>query len=373
MIKKLFIYALTFILCITVLISCSEKKTTTYSFEFPPIDFNTNRIYQKDFTFINGESFIRHGKLYNSGIIDYIAENCPDIVSQVDLTVYSTITDGEYLYCYTKYFGPTHSGDIERKMIIYKIDVVHLTASILAEWIPPTSGRGNCNMSFHSNYLYFFKSNDFGSNDICRIDVNGGMVETLTNNNSDLYTCLYFDEDVAYYQKGSVFYQSTLDNYTTGIILKEGIAANELYNGFLYYTKANDSSLYRFPLTDNSTEEVVLTDLFGTCWFLRDNEIYYCTNNNVVLSTDDEQYPIINRTGGKIYKYNISSQEHSLVYENDTLDIRCIMNINKDVIFVQAYTNDHLLGKTMSNGYEECYFLPLNGSYPILITDNTLT
>ena len=361
-------YCILFLLCLIWIVSCGNN-----SFYKPEIYTPVNLIKNSPnhYCFVNGKNYIDFCVLSDDGKLDYISETIPPNEYQVDTVVRGMTAEDEMLYYYTRDYRIAEDGQIIKKTIIYKFDAINNEIYKLDDWDTLKSEHNNSSIQIYENYLYFFKSNEYGSNDICRINKNGGEFEKLTDNHDSIYTGLFFFDDSVYYQKDLMLYKTTMDNLKNGELLFENISTIELYNGYFYCKDSKSGSFYRIDPKDSESVETLITDMYGSYYIIKDDIIYYSVYDPTEIGINKySNITIYNETQGKIYAYNISTGEKKLFFQDKNMMFRTLLNINDDSILVKAYTNEQAVNS--ENGVpQEYYIVPLDGTKPYLIEDLT--
>ena len=112
-----------------------------------------------------------------------------------EITIDSLTSDGEYVYYLVTEITIQDESNFDG--VIMRWDGTEILE--IARWDRPHSGSNNRSMKIHGDYIYFFRENDIGSNFVCRVQRDGGEVETLSENNTDsIYTGIYFIDNSVY-------------------------------------------------------------------------------------------------------------------------------------------------------------------------------
>jgi len=355
-------------LCLGGLLSCEKQvvnngNAAIDTIVFSPIVQYTNR--QMRYCNIENTNYIEYAMINHNNELNYFNDNIPPIKQKNDAMARSVTTDGEKLYVYTRVLT-VEEEIITNKTYIYKIDMSNYQLTILYEWDTPRTGRTNFSINIYGDYLYFFKDNVNGSNDICRIKTDGSDFKQLTENNGSIYTGVFVINNTIYYQQDRIIYKANLNSIDQREIFFVDAYTIDLYNGFFYIVRNTDRTMIQIKPENNETKEL-FENVYEGCYLIKDNMIYYTKNEqkNIGMNTDGQM--VANITQGRIYVYDIERETHKLFYENNSIDIRQILNVNATHIFTQCYTNDELLNGTTKSEY---YILTINKEEAVyLISD----
>lgn len=364
-----FFIIICFIICLTIFISCSSKNNQTeYNHEiYIPLNINSNRI--QHYCMINDKNYFDLCALADNGTINYISDNIPP-GNKINTIINGITTDGQYLYCHARDMQINDSGKIMPYTGIYKIDIINNEINVLAEWDTPNYRHNYYSMQINGDYIYFFKDNDYKSNDICRVKINGTEYEQLTNNKGSIYTGIFFINDTVYYHKDINLYKTTINNLDNGELFFENLYAIELYNGYFYCISNTENTFLKIKADDPTSVNVLFNDIYNDCYIIKDDIIYYAKYDPVNVGKGLQGIDIINATQGCIYSYNIITEENKFYFQNNEMNFIKILNINETSILAGACTNHQLLTEDGLN--VDYYIIPLNGSEAYHIKDLTL-
>lgn len=289
-----------------------------------------------------------------------------------EITIDSLASDGEYVYYLVSDIALTDDGaDWDSRILRW--DGTEMLD--IARWDRPLSGSNNRSMKIHGDYIYFFRENDNGSNFVCRVQRDGGEVETLCENNTDkLYTGIFFIDDTVYVHFGRNIYKTDLNNLSPeklsdDNLICSGVQRIFLHDNSFYYVRYLDNginNLYKFS-TEEDCETLVLNNIVETSIVFTDNNIYYShptpelTGINKTVGVDID---------GNIYKYNLNSGKCEIVLENSNYIITQMYNANDYYIFAEAFTKEQYV--SIAHGYTTQYMLiPTSGKEAIILDCHT--
>ena len=282
--------------------------------------------------------------------------------SLVDYQIYSTCTDGKYLYMNGNYLGFDENEKIVRKKLIYRVNVNDGDVKTLVSAQLPSSYRNNHSMAVNNGYLYFFLEKENSLNDVCRVSIDGGDVEKLTNNQDEIYTGIFFaDNGKVYYHKSDLnLYEAVDGSFESGKIVRENVYTITYENG-IFYCKLENGDFVMFSQDSPEDEQLIDIDIYMGRYLIKNGKIYYMNYLPKVLGFDAEHnVESVNTTQGKVFVYDIASGKDELLVENSELDVLSILDINDEVVLVHANTNDAILGYSYGNGEGTYWFMRIS-------------
>lgn len=296
-----------------------------------------------------------------------------------EITIDSLTSDGEYVYYLVSDIALTDDGaDWDSRILRW--DGTEMLD--IARWDRPLSGSNNRSMKIHGDYIYFFRENDNGSNFVCRVQRDGGEVETLCENNTDNnYTGIYFVDDSVFVQYNRNLYKTELEKLSPADLTEDRLILSNvqrifLQDGRFYYARYMDDSgttnLYSMS-PDSSDETPVLENIRELSVVFIDNKIYFSYNDPEEIGrvmNDDKEQIIYNQTHGTIYCYDIATGNITDVANDLDIVFSELFNINDSYILAEAYTNEQYVAS--ASGYTTQYMLvPTDGSEAIIFEMGT--
>ena len=296
-----------------------------------------------------------------------------------EITIDSLTSDGEYVYYLVSDIALTDDGaDWDSRILRW--DGTEMLD--IARWDRPLSGSNNRSMKIHGDYIYFFRENDNGSNFVCRVQRDGGEVETLCENNTDNnYTGIYFVDDSVFVQYNRNLYKTELEKLSPADLTEDRLILSNvqrifLQDGRFYYARYMDDSgttnLYSMS-PDSSDETPVLENIRELSVVFIDNKIYFSYNDPEEIGrvmNDDKEQIIYNQTHGTIYCYDIATGNITDVANDLDIVFSELFNINDSYILAEAYTNEQYVAS--ASGYTTQYMLvPTDGSEAIILEMGT--
>ena len=291
-----------------------------------------------------------------------------------EITIESLTSDGEYVYYLVTDIALTNEGmDIDGRILRW--DGAEMLD--IARWDRPLSGSNNRSMKIHGDYIYFFRENDNGSNFVCRVQRDGGEVETLCENSTDKnYTGIYFIEDSVYVQYDRNLYKTDLEHLSPADLTDDKLILFKvtrifLQDGRFYYVRYMDdgitTNLYSI-LPDGSDEKLVLENIIELTLTFTDGNIYFSYFNPEELgqvTNNGKEITIYNVSHGSVYKYETSSGNITEVISDFDIEFYSIYNASDSCILTEAYTNEQYLSES---GLTTQYMLvPTDGSEAIIL------
>lgn len=307
----------TMLLCV-ILSSCGEDQLKAQS--FTESNFQSTRIRQ--YAVVNDISCIKFSYINENNRLDSLSNVELPVLSLYDYSMYSVKSDGVHLYMNGRYFGFDENDELMRKKIIFKINIADGTVIPLVYIDSLSKVRNNDSLNIHDNYLYFFLEKEDSLNDVCRVSLDGGDIEILTNNTDDIYIGVFFADNGKTY-----------------------------YNGKFYCTMKESGDLEVFDPDAPDETEKLNVDICSGRYLIKDEKIYYVKYIPLVIGYDTENgLDSINTTQGKVFVYDIATGKDKLLVENSELDVLSILDVNDEVVLVHANTNDAILGYNLGNG-----------------------
>lgn len=291
-----------------------------------------------------------------------------------EITIDSLTSDGEYVYYLVSDIALTDDG-VDWDSRILRWDGIEMLD--IARWDRPLSGSNNRSMKIHGEYIYFFRENDNGSNFVCRVQRDGGEVEALCENKTDItYTGIYFIDDSVYVQYNRNLYKTDLENLSPADLTDDKMILSKvqrifLQDGRFYYARYMDDSsttnLYSMS-PDGGDETLVLENIHELSVVFIDDKIYFSYNDPEEIGRvmiDDKEQIIYNQTHGTIYCYDIATGNITDVAVDLEIVFSQIYNASDSFILAEAYTNEQYLSES---GLTTQYMLvPTNGSEAIIL------
>lgn len=198
------------------------------------------------------------------------------------------------------------------------------------------------NLIFDNDKIYYIKVGSAYNNNIVKMDLDGGNVETVYDDKnlwvasfekSDNF--LYFTINPAMGKKYAYRYDLST-NQVENLNLRAKVMTQN--NGVLYYGNIEDDKLYAYNLSTGASQEIAQNvDI---------NNIVYCNGYLYYSSTNSS-------TKG-LYKFNISTRSLTKISENCADGL---LAVNNKVYFIQtavSYTNDYPI-QSNGNGKLCCY------------------
>ena len=351
------------IVMLLLLISCNNSLNTD---EFIPLGIDSNQT--QHYCMIGDKHYFDLNVMSENGTMNKIAENIP-YGNPFSSEIFGIATDGEYLYCHAYNLQIKEDTADELKSGLYKIDVENNIITPLHEWDTPKYRSNNYSIKFREDYVYFFKSNNYESNDVCRVKKDGTEFEQLTDNKESTYSGLFFAGDRVYYHRNSNLYKTTLDNLENGELFYEDLYSIELYNGYFYCLENKTNTFIEIKENDTSSMRVLFADMYNDCYIRNGDTIYYAKHDPVNLGKGTQNIDIINETQGCIYSYNLITDENEFYFQNSEINFINLLNINSNSILARVYTNTQYLTQEGLN--IDYYIIPLDGSEAHHIKDLT--
>ena len=296
-----------------------------------------------------------------------------------EITIDSLTSDGEYVYYLVSDIALTDDGaDWDSRILRW--DGTEMLD--IARWDRPLSGSNNRSMKIHGDYIYFFRENDNGSNFVCRVQRDGGEVEALCENNTDItYTGIYFIDDSVYVQYNRNLYKTDLENLSPAVLSDDKMILSKvqrifLQDGRFYYARYMDDSsttnLYSMS-PDGGDETLVLENIHELSVVFIDDMIYFSYNDPEEIGrvmVDGEEKIIYNQTHGSVYCYDIATGNITDVATDLDIVFSELFNINDSYILAEAYTNEQYVAS--ASGYTTQYMLvPTDGSEAMILEMGT--
>lgn len=292
-----------------------------------------------------------------------------------EITVDSLTSDGEYVYYLVSDIALTDEG-VDWDSRILRWDGTEMLD--IARWDRPLSGSNNRSMKIHGDCIYFFRENDNGSNFICRVQRDGGEVEALCENNTDItYTGIYFIDDSVFVQYNRNLYKTELEKLSPADLTEDRLILSNvqrifLQDGRFYYARYMDDSgttnLYSMS-PDSSDETPVLENIRELSVLFIDNKIYFSYNDPEEIGrvmNDDKEQVIYNQTHGSVYCYNIATGNITEAAIDLDIVFSELFNVNDSYIIADAHTNEQYVAA--ASGYSTQYMLvPTDGSEAIIL------
>ena len=337
-----------FITLATFLVACDKMTISEQSFERS----HTMRNQVSTYTALNGTSYIGTNGISKDNHIEPLENIELPVPSLIDYEIFSTMTDGKFLYINGAYFGIDEAEKPVRKKLIYRIDVNEGEVTTLVSEKLPSSGRNNNSMAVNNGYLYFFMEKEDMLNDVCRVSIDGGDVEKLTDNQDEIYTGIIFaDNGKVYYSKSDLnLYEAVDGNFESGKIVRENVYTITYENG-MFYCKLENGDFIMFSQDSPENEQMIDIGIYMGRYLIKNGKIYYMKYLPKVLGFDAEHnVESVNTTQGKVFVYDIASGKDELLVENSELDVLSILDVNDEVVLVHVNTNDAILGNSYGNG-----------------------
>lgn len=292
-----------------------------------------------------------------------------------EITIDSLTSDGEYVYYLVSDIALTDDGaDWDSRILRW--DGTEMLD--IARWDRPLSGSNNRSMKIHGDYIYFFRENDNGSNFVCRVQRDGGEVETLCENNTDNnYTGIYFVDDSVFVQYNRNLYKTELEKLSPADLTEDRLILSNVQRIFLqdvrfYYARYMDDSsttnLYSMS-PDGGDETLVLENIHELSVVFIDDMIYFSYNDPEEIGrvmVDGEEKIIYNQTHGSVYCYDIATGNISDIAVDLDIVFSQIYNVSDSCILAEAYTNEQYVAE--HSGHTRQYMLvPTDGSEAIIL------
>ena len=349
------------IIAFALTLSAASCKDSLKPQKFIGSEAYNNRISR--YTVVDGISCLDLNFINDKNRFEPLPNVTLPVRSLVDYQIYSTCTDGKYLYMNGNYLGFDENEKIVRKKLIYRVNVNDGDVKTLVSAQLPSSCRNNHSMAVNNGYLYFFLEKENSLNDVCRVSIDGGDVEKLTDNQDEIYTGIFFaDNGKVYYHKSDLnLYEAVDGSFESGKIVRENVYTITYEKGIFYCRLENDDFIMFSQDSPENAQTIAIDNMCGSRYLVRDGKIYYMKNLPKSLGFDTENnVESINSTQGKVFVYDIAAGTDELLVENPELDVLSILDINDEVVLVHANTNDAILGYSYGNGEGTYWFMRIS-------------
>ncbi len=370
-IQFIWVYVVFFTAFAVILSGCSSDASIAFA------EINLNNNIANNHCVYKGEVYIDKYKLVDNKLT-VVCDELDSTVSEggtVDISVEALTCDEEYIYYLISDWSYIDK-EVKIQGAILRYD--GSDAFEIARWDRPLSGSNNRSLKLQGEYIYFFCENSNGSNNICRVNIDIGGTETLSENNTEtLYTGIFFIGGDVLVQYGNNLYRTDLEHLsalelTAERLLIENIRRMYMNDGSIYFIRASENNdmmnMYSFDLTDNE-EKLLIENVSSILFqFIGDN-IYYAKPDLEEIGRvmiDGKETIVYNQYHGSLYRYNISSGETNAVVNDFDIVFDELYNVSDDYILALAYTNEQYVSAV--NGASPQYMLvPTDGSEAIIL------
>ena len=295
-----------------------------------------------------------------------------------EITIDSLTSDGEYVYYLVTEITIQDESNFDG--VIMRWDGTEILE--IARWDRPHSGSNNRSMKIHGDYIYFFRENDIGSNFVCRVQSDGGEVETLSENNTDsIYTGIYFIDNSVYVHFNRNLYETDLENLDPADLTEDNLILSNIQRLFLqdscfYFVRYMEDgitvNLYSIS-SDGSNEKLLIENIYELSVVFIENKVYFSYYEPEEIGrviVDDKEKIIFNQTHGSVYCYDIATGIITKVANDLDIVFSKIFNASDSFILAEAYTNEQYVSE--HSGHTRQYMLvPTDGSEAITLEMGT--